>query len=236
MSMPLLLVGLSAGWLLPRVGAWMEAIKYFFGVVLLGVALWLVSPVISPRFQMLGWAALGLCYGVYLLLNKRWRAVAKATGLAFALFGAVQLVGAVSGASDVFEPLAVVTGKAEARTDFIRVKSVAELDAILAKEPHKTAMLDFYADWCVSCKEMEKLTFSDPQVKEKFAGMVLLQADVTANNDDDKALLKRFNLFGPPGIIFFDKAGHEINGGRVVGYQKPEKFASSLDHALHHPA
>ncbi len=106
----------------------------------------------------------------------------------------------------------------------------------MAKEPHKTAMLDFYADWCVSCKEMEKLTFTDPQVKQKFADIVLLQADVTANNDDDKALLKRFNLFGPPGIIFFDKAGHEIQGGRVVGYQKPEKFASSLDQALHHSA
>ena len=236
MSMPLILVGLSAGWLLPRVGVWMEAIKYFFGVVLLGVALWLVSPVLSPRVQMAGWTLLGLGYGLYLLFSKRWGVVAKTTGVAFALFGAVELTGAATNAPDVFEPLAVVTGKAVAKTNFVRVKSIAELDAILAKEPHKTAMLDFYADWCVSCKEMEKLTFTDPQVKQKFADIVLLQADVTANNDDDKALLKRFNLFGPPGIIFFDKAGHEIQGGRVVGYQKPEKFASSLDQALHHSA
>ncbi len=236
MSMPLILVGLSAGWLLPRVGVWMEAIKYFFGVVLLGVALWLVSPVLAPRMQMVGWTLLGLGYGLYLLFSKRWGAVAKATGLAFALFGAAELTGAATNAPDMFEPLAVVTGKAEAKTNFVRVKSIAELDAILAKEPHKTAMLDFYADWCVSCKEMEKLTFTDPQVKHKLADVILLQADVTANNDDDKALLKRFNLFGPPGIIFFDKNGHEINGGRVVGYQKPEKFASSLDQALHHSA
>ena len=235
MSMPLILVGLSAGWLLPRVGVWMEAIKNFFGVLLLGVALWLISPVLPVRLQMAGWAALGLGYGAYLLFSTRWGGAAKATGVAFVLFGAVQLTGAATNAPDVFEPLAVVTGKAEAKTHFVRVKSVAELDAILAKE-HKTAMLDFYADWCVSCKEMEKLTFTDPQVKQKFADMILLQADVTANNDDDKALLKRFNLFGPPGIIFFDKDGREINGGRVVGYQKPAKFASSLDQALHHSA
>jgi thiol:disulfide interchange protein DsbD len=126
-----------------------------------------------------------------------------------------------------------LAGQPETQTQFIRVKSVAELDALLAKDPGKTAMLDFYADWCVSCKEMEKLTFSDAQVKKRFANMVLLQADVTANNDDDKALLKRFNLFGPPGIIFFKNGGKEISGGRVVGYQKAEKFTASLDSVLH---
>jgi thioredoxin:protein disulfide reductase len=229
--MPLILVGLSAGWLLPRVGVWMEAIKYFFGIVLLGVALWLVSPVLAPRMQMLGWAVLGLGYGAYLIFNKRWGMAAKASGLAFALFGAVQLTGAATGAQDVFEPLAQLTGKAEAKTQFVRVKSLAELDAVLARNPGKTAMLDFYADWCVSCKEMEKLTFTDPQVKQKFADMILLQADVTANSADDKALLKRFNLFGPPGIIFFDKSGHEINGARVIGFQNADKFAHSLTQA-----
>jgi len=233
MSMPLLLVGVSAGWLLPRAGVWMEAVKYFFGVLLLGVAIWMVSPIVPVRAQMLAWAILGVAYGAYLLFSKRWGRVSRGFGVAVALFGLTQLTGAVTNAPDVFEPFAYWTGGAEAKTNFIRVKSVAELDALLAKDPGKTAMLDFYADWCVSCKEMEKLTFSDAQVKKRFANMILLQADVTANNDDDKALLKRFNLFGPPGIIFFKNGGKEISGGRVVGYQKAEKFTASLDSVLH---
>lgn len=228
MSVPLLLVGVSAGWLLPRAGVWMDAIKRFFGVLLLGVALWMVAPVIPVNVQMFGWAAIGVCYGAYLLFSKRWGGLSKAFGVAFALFGVVQLVGATTGARDVLAPLAQLTGQQESKTGFVRVKSVAELDAALAKAPGKTAMLDFYADWCVSCKEMEKLTFSDAHIQAKFSDMVLLQADVTANNDDDKALLKRFNLFGPPGIIFFDKSGREIAGGRVIGYQDAEKFGSSL--------
>jgi thioredoxin:protein disulfide reductase len=178
---------------------------------------------------------LGLGYGLYLVFSLRWGRVARAFGLVFTLLGTVQLAGGITNAPDAFEPLAALSGKAEAKTPFVRIKSVAELDAILASQ-HKTAMLDFYADWCVSCKEMEKLTFTDPKVKEKFGDMILLQADVTANNDDDKALLKRFNLYGPPGIIFFDKSGQEINGGRVVGFQKAPKFASSLDSALRHSA
>jgi thiol:disulfide interchange protein DsbD len=111
------------------------------------------------------------------------------------------------------------------------VKSLADLDAEIAKAGGKTVMLDFYADWCVSCKEMEKLTFSDPRIQAKFSEMVLLQADVTANSEDDKRLLKRFNLFGPPGIIFFDKQGREIAGARVIGYQKADKFLNVLDQA-----
>lgn len=236
MSVPLLLVGLSAGWLLPRAGPWMEAIKRFFGVVLLGVALWMASPLIPANMQMLAWAALGVGYGAYLLFNKRWGGISKGFGVLFALFGIVQLVGAASGGHDALAPLAHLTAKPEKKAEFVRVKSLAELDAVLAAAPGKTAMLDFYADWCVSCKEMEKLTFSDPHIQQKFAGMVLLQADVTANNDNDKALLRRFKLFGPPGIIFFDKSGREIDGGRVVGYQDADKFASSLDRIFHQSA
>jgi thiol:disulfide interchange protein DsbD len=228
MSMPLLLVGLSAGWLLPRAGFWMEAIKRFFGVLLLGVALWMVSPVIPASVQMIGWCVLLDGYGGYLLFSKRWGRVSKAFGVLFALAGLIQLVGVVTGGRDALAPLAHLSGKPSKTIEFVRVNSAAELDAALAKSPGKIAMLDFYADWCVSCKEMEKLTFSDPHIQEKFADMILLQADVTANNEDDKALLKRFNLFGPPGIIFFDKSGREITGGRVVGYQNADKFGMSL--------
>jgi len=115
-------------------------------------------------------------------------------------------------------------------TDFVRVASIAELEEKL-KSPGKPVMLDFYADWCVSCKEMEAFTFSDARVKQRFASMLLLQADVTANSAEDKALLKRFALFGPPGIIFFDAQGRETKGVRVIGYQNAERFLRTLDQA-----
>jgi thiol:disulfide interchange protein DsbD len=228
MSVPLLLVGVSAGALLPRAGAWMQSVKFFFGVLMLGLALWIVTPVIPAWVPMLGWSALGLGYGALLLLSKSGRWSAKMIGVLFAAFGLVQLVGLATGGRDALEPLAHLSAKPPTKISFQRVKSVVELDAALAQAKGKTVMLDFYADWCVSCIEMEKLTFTDTRVQAHFADMVLLQADVTANNEDDKALLKRFNLFGPPGIIFFDKQGQEIRGGRVIGYQNADKFDRSL--------
>jgi len=227
MSVPLLLVGVSAGALLPRAGAWMQSVKFFFGVLMLGLALWIVTPVIPGWVPMIGWAFLGIGYGAYLLWVDRRGLLSKVFGVLFAVFGMVQLVGVATGGRDALEPLAHLAGGVH-KVDFQRVRSVAELDAVLAQANGKTVMLDFYADWCVSCKEMEKLTFSDARVRAHFSNMLLLQADVTANNADDKALLKRFKLFGPPGIIFFDKQGSEIQGGRVIGYQDAEKFLRSL--------
>jgi thiol:disulfide interchange protein DsbD len=226
MSVPLLLVGLSAGALLPRAGAWMEAVKIFFGVLMLALALWIVTPVLPGWMPMLGWGMLALGYGVRLLWGKPWGA--KAAGLLFAVLGLAQLAGVASGGRDPLAPFAHLQQRAPHATAFQRVQTVAELDAALARASGKAVMLDFYADWCVSCKEMEKLTFSDPRVQAQFADMVLLQADVTANNGDDKALLKRFRLFGPPAIIFFDRQGREIPGGRVIGYQNADKFSQAL--------
>jgi thiol:disulfide interchange protein DsbD len=228
MSIPLLLVGVSAGSLLPRAGAWMDSVKRFFGVLMLAMALWLVSPVLPPLAQMLLWAALLLGYGAYLLRAKgHWAAMAL--GAACAVLGAVQLVGATSGGRDALAPLAHLRGGAQQHgLAFTRIKTVAQLDAALAQTGGKTAMLDFYADWCVSCKEMEKLTFVDPAVRARLANTVLLQVDVTANDADDKAMLKRFGLFGPPGIILFDQNGQEITDSRVIGYQNAQKFLASL--------
>lgn len=227
MSVPLLLVGVSAGTLLPRAGAWMEAVKVFFGVLMLALAVWIVSPVVPAWVTMAGWAAVGLGYGLF-LLRPRLGWVSKVGAVLFLVLGAVQLVGLASGGRDALAPLAHLSGTVHA-TDFQRVRSVAELEAVLAKADGKTVMLDFYADWCVSCIEMEKLTFSDARVKTHFDNMLLLQADVTANNEDDKALLRRFKLFGPPGIIFFDGEGREIPGGRVIGFQDARKFANTLE-------
>ncbi len=227
MSIPLLLVGVSAGSLLPRAGAWMESVKRLFGLLMLAMALWLVSPVLPPIVQMLGWAALLIGYGFYLLRRHRhWAAMAA--GGAFAVLGAVQLVGAATGGRDALAPLAHLTGEAHQGLVFKRIKTVGDLDRELANAGGKTVMLDFYADWCVSCKEMEKLTFVDPAVQAKLANTLLLQVDVTANDAEDKAMLKRFGLFGPPGIILFGPGGKEIEDSRVIGYQDPKKFLHSL--------
>jgi thiol:disulfide interchange protein DsbD len=229
MSIPLLLVGVSAGSLLPRVGAWMESVKRLFGVLMLAMAIWLVSPVIPALVQMLLWAALLLGYGFYLLRHTRhWAAMAF--GAAFALMGGMQIVGAASGGRDAFAPLAHLSGASQNHgLVFTRIKTVDQLDAALVANAGKTVMLDFYADWCVSCKEMEKFTFVDPAVQAKLADTVLLQVDVTANDAADKAMLKRFGLFGPPGIILFNGQGKEIEDSRVIGYQNAQKFSASLE-------
>ena len=231
MSIPLLLVGVSAGSLLPRAGLWMESVKRFFGVLMLAMALWMVAPVLPGLVQMLLWAALLLGYGFYLLraTGKPRHWAGMAFGAALAVLGATQLVGLASGARDPLAPLSRFSGGAPAQgLAFTRIKTVEQLDAALAATNGKTAMLDFYADWCVSCKEMEKLTFVDPKVRSRLANTVLLQVDVTANDAADRAMLKRFGLFGPPGIILFDRAGKEIPDGRVVGYQDSQKFLASL--------
>ena len=238
MGVPLLIVGATAKSALPHSGPWMEAVKKAFGVLLLATAVWLVSPVIPVAAQMLAWALLLIIPGIYMHAldplpahAKGWHKFWKGVGLVMVVTGAAMLVGALSGAKDPLQPLGNFRGSdAIAETKhlaFERVRTVAELDARI-RAAGKPVMLDFYADWCVSCKEMERFTFSDARVQQKLADTLLLQVDVTANNDDDKALLKRFNLFGPPGIIFFDRAGNEINGLRVVGFQNAEAFLQTL--------
>src|SRR5438309_498083 len=236
MGVPLVLVGVSEGVLLPKSGQWMHAVRQFFGVLLLAVAIWIVSPVIPAAVQMLLWAGVLIGSGVFLGAFEPipqgasgWRRLSKAVGILALLAGAAQGVGALSGARDPLRPLAGLFAQSqEAPLRFETVRTLADLDARL-KTADKAVMLDFYADWCVSCKEMERFTFSDPQVQARLTGMTLLRADVTAGNAEDRALLKRYRLFGPPGIVFFDARGREIEGLRVIGYQPPEKFIKSLD-------
>ncbi|WP_143433186.1 protein-disulfide reductase DsbD [Herbaspirillum camelliae] len=233
MSVPLLLVGASAGALLPRAGAWMDAVKRFFGVLMLGTALWMVSPVIPSWLQVAGWAALGIGYGAFLLWTRPAGWMSRALGLVVVTLGLLQLVSVATGGRDPLAPLSHLRGQSAAAqaTDFVRIRSSAELDAALkenASGERRPVMLDFYADWCVSCKEMERFTFTDERVKARFGQMLLLQIDVTANNADDRAMLKRFNLFGPPGIMFFDADGRELAQRRVIGYQDADRFISTL--------
>nr|WKF57539.1 Thiol:disulfide interchange protein DsbD [Paraburkholderia busanensis] len=248
LGVPLLILGLGAGTFLPRAGAWMDSVKVFFGVVLLAAALWIVWPVLGAGATML-LSALWLLIaaaslGLFSTLGAEasiWRRLSRGIGAALAIWAAVLLVGLAAGSSDPLKPLAVlaargasagdnVSGRAETASQdaltFAPVRSSTELDEAV-KTAAQPAMLDFYADWCVSCKEMEKLTFSDPRVQAKLKQMNLLRADVTANNANDQTLLKRFGLFGPPGIIFFDHGGKEVL--RVVGYESADKFLRSLD-------
>ncbi len=231
MSVPLLLVGLSAGTLLPRAGHWMQAVKPFFGVLMLALALWMVNSLIAGWMLMLGWGLLGVGYGVFLLKSARLGAFAKFVGVGFMLIGLLQWVGVATGSRDPWAPLAGLSGEKRISAEFTRIKTSGELDLAIAEAGGKPVMLDFYADWCVSCIEMEKLTFTDPQVHAAMKQMLLLQADVTANDANDKALLKRFGLFGPPGIIFFDSQGQELRTARVIGFQNPERFLESLSQA-----
>jgi thiol:disulfide interchange protein DsbD len=245
MSTPLLLLGASAGAWLPRSGAWMHAVKRFFGLVLLGVALWVVQPVL-PMSVVLGlWGGLLLVGGFMLRpfdpsphsgAPRVW--LQRAVGMAALAWGVMLLGGAASGGRDPLQPLTHLARAAASagnvanaeEPNFIKVANIAELDAQLQRAG-RPVMLDFYADWCVSCKEMERFTFSDPAIRARLSKALLLKADVTANSPDDVALLKRFKLFGPPGTIFFDARGEELRGVRVIGFQNAEKFASTLDAA-----
>lgn len=249
MGVPLLLVGLSAGALLPRAGGWMNAVKYFFGVMMLAIAIYLISPIIPAWVNMLLWALLLIASAIFLhaldplpAQVSGWVRLWKGLGVVLLIGGLALLLGMLAGSRDLLQPLDVFKGQTTVGTAmaaephglaFERVKDVAALDARLAqaKTDGREVMLDFYADWCVSCKEMERFTFSDARVQMRLKNAVLLQADVTATNDADKALLKRFNLFGPPGLVFWNGAG-EQSAYQVIGYEKPDKFLASINAAL----
>ncbi|SHL91983.1 thiol:disulfide interchange protein DsbD [Nitrosospira sp. Nsp11] len=251
MGVPLLILGASAGAILPKAGPWMESIKQFFGVLLLGVAIWLISPVISAVVHMLLWAALLIISAIYLHAVDPLRPGAsgfqkllKGVGMIALLTGIALLVGVLSGSRDILQPLSKlgiavvdVSGKKQdiAQTDhlpFQRVKSVVEFEQHVLRSRNQYVMVDFSADWCISCKEMERFTFSDSQVQSRLKDVVLLQVDVTEGTPDDMALLKRFKLFGPPGILFLDREGREIPGIRLIGYQDKESFLKILNAVL----
>jgi thiol:disulfide interchange protein DsbD len=251
MSVPLLLTGVSAGSLLPRAGAWMNNVKKVFGLLLIATAIWMISPVLPVTVLMVLWGALGILCAVFLRVGEAipqgaglGAYTAKALGVVLLLSGLFELVGAASSGHDPLQPLAHLRGGAGTSDSavgaatashggprFTRIKTVAELDQALAATD-KPVMLDFYADWCVACKEMERMTFPEAGVRATMQGMQLLQVDVTANNEHDKALMKRFQLFGPPGIILFDAQGKEVSQARIIGFMPPARFVEQLQRAV----
>jgi thiol:disulfide interchange protein DsbD len=293
MGVPLLLMGASAGKLIPRSGPWMEGVKQFFGVLLLATAWWMVSPVLPTWFQILGWAVLAMFTAVLLRPFEPISSESglgglcrKTLGLLLIVLSTVWILGVASGGRSLLQPLnhlslarnasasmiapqtsnvarlAAIeqsdnvssssggakkqllsdsnnptyaananTGNNIPHSTFQRVKTVAELERLL-EQSTRPVLLDFYADWCVSCKEMEAFTFVDPRVAQRMSQMLLVQVDVTANTTDDRALMKKFRLFGPPGIVFFRPGGAERKDVRVVGFQDATRFSSTLDRAL----
>ena len=292
MGVPLLLMGASAGKLMPRAGSWMEGVKQFFGLLLLATAWWMVTPLMPTWVQILGWAVLAMFAAVLLrpfepITSESGLSGAcrKTLGLLLIVLSTLWILGVASGGRSLLQPLnhlslslsmnnPVMTGIPTATPvaaqgpilggtnltgkqqllgipsvnssgttaqrpgalnagppSFQLVRTVAELEQLLVQST-RPVMLDFYADWCISCKEMEAFTFVDPRVMQRMNQMLLLKVDVTANNADDRALMKKFRLFGPPGIIFFNPGGYERKDVRVVGFQDATRFTATLDRAL----
>ena len=241
MGVPLLLLGASAGKLLPKAGDWLNSTKAVFGVIMLAVAVWMISRIISPTLTMFLWATLLILPSIYLKAIdplpehcSNWYKLWKGVGLIMLSYGLLLLIGLSMGNTNPLVPLQNQNTNIEKNSGialkFQPVKTLAELQAKLAeaKLNHQSVMLDFYADWCISCKEMETYTFNDPDVKKSLTSIVLLRADITQNTVDDQALLAKFNLIGPPSIIFFDSDGSEKTAQRVIGYQDAPTFLQTL--------
>lgn len=241
MGAPLLILGASAGKILPKAGHWLNSTKAVFGVIMLAVAVWMLERILPASITMLLWAMLLIIPAIYLNAidplpdtASNWRKLWKGLGLIMLVYGISLIIGLSAGNNNPLQPLKGLAASSRSpeqeSIDFKRIRTVAELEQKIqqASANGQWLMLDFYADWCISCKEMEAYTFTDPNIKQQLSDFVLVQADVTANNDNDKALLKRFNLIGPPGIIFYGSDQQERTASRVIGYQDVETFSTTL--------
>ncbi len=241
MGLPLLIIGTSAGKLMPKAGAWMDITKVIFGLTMLAMAIWMLSRFLPANVIVMMSSVLAICGGIYLGTTSRFGQsiswLSWSIGLISTLYGVALILGLLAGKPSLITPLAGLGGGASTQLheiEFERIKTEADLEQVLqeATANQQYVLFDYYADWCVSCKEMEAFTFTDPAVQDRLKPVRLIQADVTKNDKDDQALLKRFGLFGPPAILFFKPGGTELADARVVGYMKAEKFLTQLNAVL----
>jgi thiol:disulfide interchange protein DsbD len=241
MGVPLILFGVSAGKLVPRAGAWMDALKAVFGVGLLALAIWMLERILPGGAIMMLWGIMLISCGVYLGALEQigagssgWKRLWKSLGVILLILGLLELIGAAAGGDRWLEPLRGLRGAGQSAQEdimhFRRIKTLDDLQQALdqASDAGKPSMLDFYADWCVECIRMERNTFPEPVVQEALTGVSLLQADVTAFDQADQALMQQFGIIGPPAILFFDHDGNEMEGWRLVGYFTPDEFATHV--------
>ncbi len=246
MGVPLLIIGTGAGKFMPRPGGGMTTVTKVFGVMMLGIAIWMLSRIIPEALSMFLWAVLLIVSAVYMGVleplkegTRSFNALFKGLGVVMLLYGVALIYGALTGAGNPLNPLEHHANRAalsvsqqnsgSADIHFITVRSLQELESELAKAKGKRVLVDFYADWCTSCKELEHVTFKDPDVVEKMGTFVLIQADVTDNGEQEKALMKAYNVFGPPAILFFDESGILLQGKTIVGYKDPKEFLGLLN-------
>lgn len=240
MGLPLIVVGTSAGKLLPKAGLWMNTVKAVFGVLLLGVAIWLLARILPPPATLFLWALWLIVPAIYLGAANplpenapHYRKLGKALGLVMLTYGILLLIGAASGSRNVFRPLEPLTARIDSTAAselraFRRITSPAALEAALRETRGRWTMLDVYADWCIACKELETQTFTDPKVRKRLAELAILKADVTTNAASEQSLLQRFGLIGPPAILFFDPEGRECKAARLIGYVPSPQFLTHL--------
>ncbi len=243
MGVPLLIVGTTSGKFMPKPGMWMDVIKAIFGVMLLGIAIWMMGRVLDENTTLLLWGGLAVFVAINLNAleplgqHPSWssRANVKALGFMILLYGISLLIGGMAGAKNILHPLDPFLSLKQERSvslnahkTFEKITSIEELDAILAENKGKRVMVDFYADWCTACKELEEKTFSDETVKTAMDEYVLVQVDVTANDDAATAITKKYGIFGPPAILFFDEKGQQIEDAGIVGFKEPKEFLTHL--------
>ena len=243
MGLPLLVIGVGAGKYMPKPGGWMDAVKAIFGVVMLALAVWTLSRVVPANIIMFMWVALAISSAIYMgaldTLDKGvngWLKLIKSFAVILFIYGIMLFVGAMTSSTNPLNPLekfsstnsvsSTVTLSQE-KEAFKVVPTLKELKSIIA-ESKKPVMVDYYADWCVSCIELENYTFSDPAVMKKMEDFTLIRIDVTKNSADDKELLKEFGLFGPPAIMFF-KDGKELRAKRLIGFKDAEEFLGHIN-------
>jgi len=239
MGVPLIIVGVSAGKFMPKPGAWMTMVSAVFGIMMLGVAVWMLERIVDSYVTMLLYSMLGIGFAIYLgVFDKESHVFKRSIAVITFIYSVALFIGALGGSTSMLKPLSflkpqvvssVSVEQSNNHAKFIKVTTIKELDAVLAKNKGKKIMLDFYADWCASCKELEEVTFVDSGVIAKMNEFVLVKADVTTNEAEQKELSKKYGVFGPPVLIFFDEDSNVLGSKTVVGFIEPDEFLAHLN-------